>query len=73
MAKNNFAEALNKLKKDDKGATLQETTQPRYKTTKQISVYLDEDAIEFMKAKKLNRTEIVNTSVIEHLKANYEY
>ena len=34
---------------------------------------LQDALIEFMKAKLLNRTQIINDAVIKHLKANYEY
>lgn len=73
MMKNDFISALKKLNKKDTGNTLQEVSKPRYATTRQISAYVDADALDFMKSKKLNRTQIINDAVIEHLKANYEY
>ena len=71
--KNAFENAFDKLNKKDNSGAMQEVKETRYKTTKQISVYLDEGAIEFMKTKKLNRTQIINDAVVEYLKANYEY
>lgn len=71
--KNNFADALSKLSKKETGNTLQEVQKRRYETTKQISVYLDMDAIEFMQKKKLNRTQIINDAVIKDLKVNHGY
>ena len=72
--KNNFADVFSKLDTKDTGTeTLKEVKAPRYKTTRQISAYVDSDALDFVKIKSLNRTQIINDAVIEYLKANYEY
>jgi len=65
--KNNFTDALNKLSAKDTG-TLEEVKAPRYKTSKQISVYLSQDSLDKIKQRGLNRTQVINDAVAEYLK-----